>query len=120
MGYLNMYLVLDKPDPNEAGLSVVSMDALHARSPRVHDLILGNSASVWEEEGFAPSQRAHQQILRTHAVHDRFVIQDFKLEDVSCTPRLMRGDLLILRGDVPHRTQSPLRNHRTSLSLRVA
>lgn len=121
--YLNMYLVVDKSDPHEAGISIVSMEALRARSPKTYEAILGGSASYWEDHpvGSSPWRLGpEQQVLRSHMAYDKFWIQDFALEALGCTPRLAPGDLLILRGDTPHRTQTPSRGRRTSLSVRVA
>merc|ERR1719401_2465811 len=43
---------------------------------------------------------------------------DFDLDDVSCTPELRSGDLLVARADTIHRTQ-PHRSWRTSLNIKV-
>merc|ERR1712203_1270970 len=51
---------------------------------------------------------------------DKFFVQNFAMEDLMCTPRLVQGDLLVLRGDTPHRTQYPIRSHRVTLSIRYS
>mmetsp|Transcript_47091 Transcript_47091/g.136109 ORF Transcript_47091/g.136109 Transcript_47091/m.136109 type:complete len:415 (+) Transcript_47091:64-1308(+) len=111
--YLNMYLVLEKPEPLEAGLTVAALDRIRERSTELYDLIVENAASSW-----APLGRF--MLLRNHRTYDKFYLQQFPLDDIGCTPRLVPGNLLILRGDLPHRTQYPIRSYRTTLSIRLS
>mmetsp|Transcript_164082 Transcript_164082/g.398772 ORF Transcript_164082/g.398772 Transcript_164082/m.398772 type:complete len:415 (+) Transcript_164082:63-1307(+) len=111
--YLNMYLVLEKPEPLEAGLTVAAFDRIRARSAELYDLLFNNAATSWEPSG-------RSMLIRNHKYYDKFYMQQFPLEDIACTPRLVPGDLLILRGDTPHRTQYPIRSYRTTLSIRLS
>merc|ERR1712039_665617 len=101
--YLNMYLVIEKPEPTEAGISIVGFDHIRARSPELYNLLVGNAAS-----NIDPVDKCCM-LFENHNTIDRYYTLEFQLDEIGCTPRLVPGDLLILRGDIPHRTQFPIR-----------
>jgi len=109
--YLNFYMPIIKPDPTKSNLSLIPFDELKKRSPRTHDFVVHSGAGT-----FRP--------LRTHwlasnddtgGVH----LITANLDDLGYTPELVEGDLLIMRGDVIHRTQDQ-DTDRVALSWRVA
>ncbi|MEO5901299.1 MAG: hypothetical protein ABIR68_14395 [Ilumatobacteraceae bacterium] len=109
--YLNFYLPVVKPDVARSNLSVVPFDALRRAAPRAHEMLIDGGAS-------------HVQWIggRCVAVSDdggaiRVVPGGF--DALAETPPLEAGDLLLLRGDVVHRTQDTS-TARVALSVRVA
>lgn len=118
--FLNFYAILDKPDPLEAGLSVVPYDLLAKRCPELHALSRGTGAKDFDDKylpGLPPGWMVMKQQER-----DRLYIMEFHLDDLSCTPRLEAGDVLVFRGDTIHRTQ-PFHSvgaFRTALSYRIS
>jgi len=113
---LNFIVYLDKSHPLEAGLQLVPFDALRARSPELHKLVLHGGALAF-------TKISSNSMVVKNENNDNFTIMDFHLDNVSCTLDLRVGDLLLIRGDVIHRTQPHIRipSWRTSMnSLFVA
>jgi ectoine hydroxylase-related dioxygenase (phytanoyl-CoA dioxygenase family) len=109
--YLNFYIPIVKPARAKSNLSVVPFDALGARSPVLCQAIRGRGATRFV-------------IKRgTTVVHDndrglRHAALPYALDELAVTPELDAGDLLLLRGDVIHRTQDT-DTYRVALSLRM-
>lgn len=113
--FMSIYVFLRKPDPRQAGVSLVPWDALEARCPELHQLVRGDEGvEDWGPGDF--KDRPGGGMTFTDFVHDRSYVMDFHLDDLACTPELGEGDLLIFRGDALHRTQAH-QSHRTSLNV---
>lgn len=108
---VNFYIVVAKEYPDEAGLQVVPFDHLRSQSPDLWKLVEGNGATVFHDLG-------PNEMLATLDTHDDDYVLDFHLDNLSCTPMLRGGDLLLLRGDMIHRTQAH-KSWRTSLTIRT-
>jgi len=115
--FLNMYLVLEKSDPMEAGYTVTPFDTLKQRCSALHDTIYRTAATSWLDLG---KYGKTGMMCSNYQTYDKHYRQHFKLDDVSCSPKLAVGDLLIIRGDTPRRTQPPVKAHSTILNLVVS
>lgn len=109
--YLNFYIMLEKPDPLDAGIKVVPWDWLLARSSQMHELTARQGAASFFDVGDGKSMA----LIDTY---DRRYHLDFHFDNVSCTPELRPGDAIVVRGDTIHGTQVH-RSRRRSLSIRV-
>jgi ectoine hydroxylase-related dioxygenase (phytanoyl-CoA dioxygenase family) len=109
--YLNFYIPIVKPDRTRSNLSVIPFDALSARSPEVCQAIRGRGATRFVVKRGAT------------VVHDndrggRHGVLPYDLAELAVTPELAAGDLLLLRGDVIHRTQDTA-TRRVAVSIRM-
>lgn len=118
--FLNVYIFLQKPDPKEAGVTLVPWDVLKARSPDFYEHVRNGATGDekvnddWHCSTFRDNSEGGMTV--TDAVYDTESAIDFRLDDVACTPHLSAGDLLVFRGDTIHRTQEH-NSHRTSLNV---
>jgi hypothetical protein len=103
--HLNFYLVVEKDDINHSNLDIVPMDKLSKADKKFADLALGSGATIISDQHY---------YLQSKNLSYKF---DFDINSVIETPKLDVGDLLILRGDVIHRTQDQQVN-RVALSIR--
>lgn len=107
----NFYIPIVKPDARESNLSVVPIQRMQEELPELADDLLGKGARVLTKIG------------DTWAVYDEensrisAQVDPGVLDSISITPELSRGDLLLARGDVFHRTQNT-KTHRVALSVR--
>jgi hypothetical protein len=95
--YLNFYIPFKKPVREKSNLSVIPLDELAKRSPKVYERRKGKGACV-------ASSFMGRTILQDH---DRggYSALSFNFDEIGVTPELGPGDLLLLRGDVFHKTQ---------------
>lgn len=108
--YLNFYIPVIKPDPNLSGLSIVPFDVLENLIPDYIDKIKNNGATRY---------RPNDNI--THVINEDVGYEytlPINLDTISISPTLNPGDLLLLRGDVIHKTQDTLTS-RVSVSFRA-
>lgn len=99
--YLNFYVPITKPDRKRSNVDLVPFDRLHVR---------GGGAKRYTVEG-----------ARTIVDDDETGEQtslDLSLDDLAETPKLAAGDLLIMRGDMIHRTQRESDANRVAASFR--
>jgi hypothetical protein len=109
--YLNFYLPIIKPEVERSNLCVVPFDVLAEAAPQIHDFVVRRGAGF-----FRPVAG------RTIAINeDRGAarIAHVDLEELAVAPNLAAGDLLLMRGDIVHRTQDT-ETQRVALSWRVA
>lgn len=109
--YLNFYMPVIKPDPAKSNVSLIPFDALRSEAPRAYEFLVRNGAGHF-----------HPVAGRWIATNDdrggmRVIKPD--LEQLAFTPQLEVGDLLLLRGDIIHRTQDA-DTDRVALSWRAA
>ena len=106
--YVNFWLPIVKPLPNKSGLSVLPLDRLQREAPAVYRAVLHRGAA-----DLADGTLAYEL--------------DGAIAKISCpanlaalgeTPDLVPGDLLMVRGDVLHRTQDA-ETLRIALSIRA-
>jgi ectoine hydroxylase-related dioxygenase (phytanoyl-CoA dioxygenase family) len=108
----NFYIPIVKPDPRKSNLSVIPIDRLQNEIPSVANALVGKGARmliqidgrwvVYDEENCRISE----------------TVQPEAIDRMSVTPELARGDLLIARGDVFHKTQDTS-TYRVALSIRA-
>jgi hypothetical protein len=107
--YLNFYIPIIKPDPALSNMSVIPFDSLRARAPQAYARLAGGGAcSLTVKNG--------RTIVRDDENGGAFII-DLDVGDLAQTPQLGAGDLLLMRGDVIHRTQDTT-TRRVAISLR--
>jgi hypothetical protein len=95
--YLNFWIPIVKPEPSRSNLSFVPYDTLGVRAPWLHDRLLGGGATRGLIERGRGLIQFDDQGGRAHL--------DCALDELAECPALNAGDLLLLRGDVLHRTQ---------------
>ena len=108
--YLNFYIPIVKPRPDKSNLSIVPFDVLAARSPRTYGRIVRGGATRFDRIG--PRHVAlHDDGCTVHVVRGN-------LDHMAHSPMLQAGDLLLMRGDVIHKTQDA-ETERVALSFRA-
>jgi hypothetical protein len=106
---INFYMPLIKPDRNQTGLSVLPMDALVNVIPNSIDYIVGKGAKTFKI--------LNNMTKIIDDVTGTETFWNFNINDLAVHPELSTGDLLMLRGDVIHKTQD-LNTKRLAISLR--
>ena len=109
--YLNFYIPVVKPVREKSNLTVVPFDALERESPQTFRRVVRGGATRFVVVG-------DKQIAVAEDAGTAHVMP-VDIERLAETPLLNAGDLLLMRGDVIHRTQDT-DTERVSLSLRVA
>ncbi len=104
--YLNFWITLEKESPEDSNLSVVPFDRLKQADPLLHDVVIRGGATRYFER---------RLIQDTTGSALRF---DCNLDELAHTSQMRPGDLLLLRGDIIHRTQNQ-RASRMSISFRL-
>jgi ectoine hydroxylase-related dioxygenase (phytanoyl-CoA dioxygenase family) len=109
--HLNFYIPVIKPDPELSGMSLVPMD-------KVCEYLVGPQIERIVDYG---ATRFVPHSTYTHVI-DEETGKDFNIpiniNTISVTPQLNAGDLLLLRGDVIHKTQDNS-THRVAISIRA-
>ena len=95
---VNFWMPITKPDPNKSGLCLVSPLKLKQIDQAAYDGVIGRGDIGFIEE---PNKTT---VINRHT-HEVVCTFDFEIEPLAETPTLHTGDLLLFRGDVPHRTQ---------------
>jgi hypothetical protein len=118
LNYLNFWIPLRKTEPAKSNLTVIPFDALRAKSPHDHRRLLGSGGHRFvPTNGKTAVFGNYGEILDGGDASPQWVM-DFNLEDIATTPTLEAGDLLLMRGDVIHRTQDT-DTERVAASVRV-
>jgi hypothetical protein len=111
INHLNFYIPVVKPDPTKSGMSLVPMD-------KILEFVVGKQAERVVNYG-ATRFKVHSTY--THVI-DEETGKDFNIpvniDTIAVTPELHEGDLLLLRGDVIHKTQD-VDTHRVAISIRA-
>ncbi|MEM8722182.1 MAG: phytanoyl-CoA dioxygenase family protein [Cyanobacteria bacterium P01_G01_bin.39] len=96
--YLNFYIPIIKPVEEQSNLSIIPLDQLATYAPKVSQKIIHRGATriVSSPQGDIILDDDRGGIIAS---------LDFPITDIEQTPHLKAGDLLLLRGDVFHRTQ---------------
>lgn len=109
---VNFWMPILKPDPTKSGLCLISPLKLKQISQAAYDGVIGRGdIGFIEDVGKTTVVNRH-----THEVICTF---DFEIEPLAETPVLHAGDLLLFRGDVPHRTQDH-DTHRVAIGVRCS
>lgn len=105
LNYLNFYIPIVKPDPTKSGLSIIPNDCIVGYNNRIVNG--GATKYVCNAE--------YTSVVDENA--DTNYIIPVNIEKYAVSPALYEGDLLLLRGDVIHKTQDTVTN-RISMSIR--
>lgn len=107
--YLNFYIPLIKPDPVITGVSLVPYDVLDTIIPEFAACFKGSGAKRLASNGDS-----------THVWDDdsgREYDLPVNIDSLCVSPAIQAGDLLLLRGDLIHKTQDNTTN-RLSVTIR--
>jgi ectoine hydroxylase-related dioxygenase (phytanoyl-CoA dioxygenase family) len=106
----NFYIPLVKPVREKSNVCIIPFDRLKARAPELYPKIAGRGASRFS------TSRGKTRMLDDN--DDRRRTLKFSIDELACVPHLAAGDLLLLRGDIVHRTQDA-DTSRVAISLRA-
>jgi len=95
--YAIFYMPIVKSQPNISGIDIIPFDELTKTVPEYVDLLKSNGARGFGAKG-------DSTIVREDSIDSSFEIP-VNFENIKVTPNIMPGDLVILRGNVIHRTQ---------------
>lgn len=109
--YLNFYLTIEKTYPGKSGLSIVPFDVLKKHAPAEIEEIIARGARMYFPEG-------NTTLVRDDDVGKQTILP-VNIENIKISPELMPGDLLLLRGDMIHKTQDN-DSHRLALAVRCS
>jgi len=109
--HLNFYMPVVKPDPTKSGVSLIPMDRLleYLTAPQP-DRIIDSGA-----KRFVLHTNYTEVIDDEHGKGFKIPVN---LNRIAVSPELNAGDLLLIRGDVIHKTQDS-ETHRVAISVRV-
>jgi hypothetical protein len=117
--YLNFYVPIRKPDVTRSNVSVIPFDALRSRSPQAAGLLEGGGGRRLIAQGGKTSVYGHYgDVLEEDAGEEPAFTLELDIDELAATPALASGDLLLMRGDVIHRTQDA-DTERMAASIRV-
>ena len=109
--YVNFYMPIVKPDVGRSNVCVIPFDVLKREAPAAHDFLVRNGAGHFKPVA--------GRWLASNDDRGGMCIIDKDLEALAVTPELAVGDLLLMRGDIIHRTQDA-ETERVALSWRAA
>jgi hypothetical protein len=109
--YLNFYIPIVKPERDRSNLSIIPFDVLEKECPEAFGRLARGGATRF-------FRRYGRLLILFDDSGTAWLGEDF-LERLGHTPGLDPGDLLLVRGDIIHRTQDT-ETERVSLSFRAA
>ncbi|MBC7975043.1 MAG: phytanoyl-CoA dioxygenase family protein [Myxococcales bacterium] len=109
--YLNFYMPIIKPVREKSNLRLIPFDAFAARSPELASRLRGRGATRFAVKDGVTTVHDNN----AGGIHG---VLPYALDDLSVTPQLDRGDLLLIRGDVIHRTEDK-DTRRVAVSIRM-
>jgi hypothetical protein len=107
--YAIFYMPIVKLLPNISGIDIIPFDELTKAVPEYVDLLKSNGARGFGAKG-------DSTIVREDSIDHSFEIP-VNFENIKVTPNIMPGDLVILRGNVIHRTQDS-NTHRVAFTVK--
>ena len=110
--HLNFWIPLVKPYPTEAGLRLIPWDRLGEKSSRLFNLCRRSGASRF----YSLRDGGTLYISDWSGVH--YLEENLEIEEVMETPAVVPGDLLLLRVNTIHATQTT-NDRRLAVSLRT-
>ena len=109
--FLNFWMPIIKTDGDKSGLDIIPYDSLMPfLSPVAKERLIGKGAKSFKIKD-------NKTIMQDDSIGDVITL-DINIESVKLTPTLLPGDLLLLRGDVIHKTQDNLTT-RVGISTRT-
>ena len=142
--YLNFWIPIVKPRADRTGLSLVPMDVLAEKAPKVFEALyrrgaalfipasiaakgeraiidhldLRNEPTAEEKAALEAEQAAHPALVIEIEGRMRVVPMDVDILELAVTPDVVPGDMIIARGDVLHKGQDN-ETQRVALSIRA-
>jgi hypothetical protein len=104
INYLNFWVPVAKPDPAKSNVVVIPFDTLRAKSQTAFDALVGSGGHRMISAAGTTEVFGNYGGLVDREKTPELVL-DFDIDEISETPLLALGDLLIMRGDLIHRTQ---------------
>ena len=95
---VNFWMPIFKPDPAKSGLCIIPPPVLRKKDQLAHDNVIGRG-------DIAFVVKDNETTVISGVTHEKICTFDFDIEPLGFSPVLFAGDLLLFRGDVPHRTQ---------------
>ena len=109
--FLNFWIPIVKPERDQSGISVIPFDAIMPLIPEsARQRLVGRGAKKFPTKG-------NITLMRDDSVGD-YISLDINIEEFKQTPSMAAGDLLLMRGDVIHKTQDTL-TPRVAVSIRA-
>ena len=108
--YLNFYIPIFKEYSDKSGLKIVPFDNIEKYIPEYLDKIKSNGATRYVTAG-------ETTLVINDETGEEYTIP-LNINSISISPDLLAGDLLVLRGDMIHRTQDTTTG-RISVSFRA-
>jgi len=109
--FLNFWIPIVKPERDQSGICVIPFDVIMPQiSQSVQQRLIGRGSKKFPLRG-------NKTIMRDDSVGD-YTVLDINIEDIKQTPSMAAGDLLLMRGDVIHKTQDSL-TPRVAVSIRA-
>lgn len=96
--YLNFYMPVVKPVLEKSNLTVVPFDLFEQRVPELYQKMLCRGATRVVQSG-------SKWVIKDDDRGGKVGTLGFDLAEIEDTPHLAPGDLLLMRGDLIHRTQ---------------
>ncbi|MEL7038598.1 MAG: phytanoyl-CoA dioxygenase family protein [Cyanobacteria bacterium J06592_8] len=109
--YFNFYIPMIKPVPEKSNLTIIPNDKLKERVPEIYEQLSGRGAVRVVKDG-------EQDVILDDDCGGIIARLDFDIADLEETPQLQAGDLLLLKGDVLHKTQDAS-TQRVAVSFRL-
>ncbi len=109
---LNFWIPIIKPDSFKDGLDIIPLDTFARHDPTfVNNHVIGQGAKSCAESG------ADLTRIRDDENDNQYIL-NYNINEQGLTLPMVAGDLLLLRGDVFHKT--PTKNqHRVAISIRA-
>lgn len=108
--YLNFYIPIEKPNRSLSGLSIIPMDSLESITKENFKFLLNSGARRFFTRNNTTQVNDDE--------NDNIWIIPFNIDNINLSPDLSVGDLIILRGDVIHKSQDNI-TKRIAISIRA-
>ncbi len=109
--YFNFYIPIIKPVPEKSNLTLIPIDKLKERVPELSERLSGRGATRIVKDG-------NQDVILDDDLGGILARLDFNVTELEETPQLQAGDLLLVKGDVLHKTQDAS-TQRVAVSFRL-
>ena len=109
--FLNFWIPIVKPEHDQSGIGVIPFDVIMPLIPEsAQQRLIGRGAKKFPI-------KSNKTVMRDDSVGD-YMPLDINIEEFKQTPSMTAGDLLLMRGDVIHKTQDTL-TPRVAVSIRA-
>lgn len=107
--YINCYIPIKKQNESSGGMSIVPMNYLKDNHNNLYNKVVNKGAQHFNVVG--------KTLRIVDSENNEIYNYDLDIENVAVSPVMNAGDLLILRGDVIHKTQDT-NSQRVAISIR--